>query len=197
MTHLLDSFVLVRDCLLGCFFPLPCVLIMAMLLLLLLMVIIHNNASLKPWEHSSVKPEKHIKPKSVSGIYPALYSSPVLSCVLHWFYLPVWYGFFEHWVCQALHFVCWVHSYPDTAPSRLGGDFCREKHPPNIMIDHWTPSICDLSSISGNVQRLWYSLRTKTQESRFPEKAFNNFTQKQQQIHLHCMDSAKWKVFSF
>lgn len=192
MVNLLDLFVLVRR--LAFRFSFLCLLCWSWrCCYVLLMVITRNNASLQAWEDSGVKPEKHIKPKSVSDVYPALCCSSVLSRPLHCFCLPVWF------VLQAASVpglaVCLLSPFPARRSSQQTGWWFLWGKTPHVMIDHWTPSTCDtLSCISGNVQRLWPSLMTKPRGSLFPEKAFNYFTQNQQQIRLRYMDSAKLRV---
>lgn len=97
---------------------------------------------------------------------------------------------FKHRECQGLQFVCWGHSYPGAAPSKLGGDFCGEKHL-TITAGRWTASVCDLSCISANMQ----SLMTK-QEDHFSLRGIQLFHSKPTKIHLRLFCFSKWKALN-
>lgn len=109
-----------------------------------IMAIIYNSPSHIAWEDSSVKPEKHIKPRNVSGISPALCYCSVYSCVL----LCFGFGF------SAL-------SVPGLAVCLLSPFLIQ--HPIDWVVIYvgkntqhnersLNPSIWDLSCISGKVQ---------------------------------------------
>lgn len=116
--------------------------------ILLLTAIIYTNTSHIAWEDSSVKPEKHIKPRSISGISPALCCS-VYSCVL---------------LCFDFGF--WVLSVPGLAVCLLSPFLIQTQSTgwwfmlgtiPSVMTDPWIPPFVTYL-VSLDMYRLWPSL---------------------------------------